>query len=185
MKEVWKNIENYEGLYQVSNMGRVRSLTRIDARKHMRVGIILKGQVRNGGYTFVHLSKNGKCKWYSVHRLVATAFIDKEDGKDIVNHLDNNPNNNNAENLEWTDFKGNMQHASKQGRMHYNPENLQKALESRKKPVIAYKDDKKLFFESAMDAERFGFNHRHIASCCNNKYGYKTHKGYKWRYADA
>ena len=117
-----------------------------------------------------------------MHRLVATAFLPKKDGLDIVNHLDNNTLNNNVYNLEWTDYKGNMQHATKQGRMHYNPENLKKAQLSRKRPVIASNGTEVLRFESAMDAEKMGFNHRHISNCCNKRYGYKTHKGYEWRY---
>ena len=68
--------------------------------------------------------------------------------------------------------------------MKYSPENLKKAVESRKRAVIGTNGDKTIVFESAMEAEKHGFNHRHIANCCNKRYGYNTHKKYSWRYKD-
>lgn len=182
--EIWKDIEGYEGIYKVSNMGKVKSLDRIDSNGRARKGIILKqgNRSKNRAYKVVHLSKNNVTKSVLVHRIVALAFVDLIKGKDIVNHLDNDPSNNEASNLEWTTYKGNMQHSSNQGRMHYKPENLKKAQESRKRPVVATKGKEVLTFSSASEAELVGFNHRHIANCCNKKYGYKTHKGYSWRY---
>jgi hypothetical protein len=138
---------------------------------------------RPNGYNVVHLSRGNVSEWKSVHRLVAEAFVPKVPGCNIVNHLDNNPTNNCACNLEWTTYKGNMQHAAKQGRMHYKPGNLLKAQESRKRAVIAYNGTETLRFDSMVDAERLGFDHRRISNCCKGKYGYKTHKGYEWRYA--
>lgn len=189
MKEIWKDITGYEGCYQVSNMGRVRNLPRYDSNNRFRKGRILSNHRRPNGYLAVHLSKNGISKWYSVHRLVALAFIEQKEGLDIVNHIDNNPQNNNATNLEWTDYKGNMQHASRQGRMRYNPDNLKKAVESIKRPVIA--TDKRgvdHYFNSQVDAVRgLGLNpesRKHIASACKKLRGYKTVAGYTWRYAN-
>lgn len=181
--ELWKDIPDYEGIYQVSNTGKVRGVERIDSNSMPHKERILKAILTPNGYLHVHISKNNIGKWLLVHRLVAEAFCEKPNGCDIVNHIDNNRENNEASNLEWTTYKGNMQHASKQGRMHYNPKNLKRAQELRKKPVIAIKGDEILYFESAMDAEKMGFNHRHISNCCNGKYGYKTHKGYEWRFA--
>jgi len=182
MKEVWKSIEGYEDIYQISNIGNVRSLPRIDSRGHKWNGKVLKPHARPNGYFCVHLSRGGIAKWESIHRLVAKTFLEKQDGCDIVNHVDNDRSNNRADNLEWTTYTGNMQHATKQGRMHHQPENLRRAQESRKRPVIGESDGETLYFESAAEAERSGFNHRHISNCCLGKYGYKTHKGLKWRY---
>lgn len=182
--EIWKDIYGYENFYQVSNYGRVKSLKRVDSRKHMYEEKILSNKTEKNGYQRLHLSKDGIGTYLSVHRAVAEAFVHKQDGCNIVNHLDNNRANNNAENLEWTTHKGNMQHATKQGRMRYNPENLKKAINSRKRAVVGTMEDKTIRFESASEAERHGFNRRHIANCCNKKYGYNTHKKYSWRYED-
>ena len=182
MEEIWKDIDGYIGFYQVSNLGRVKRLEHADKMGHVYKERIVKCSDNGNGYIRVHLSKNGVAEWHLVHRLVAKAFITTKKNCDIVNHLDNNPSNNRVDNLEWTDDKGNMQHATKQGRMHYQPQNLLKAQESRKRPVIAENGKETLYFKCAKDAESMGFNHRHIANCCNKRYGCKTHKGYTWRY---
>jgi hypothetical protein len=181
--EHWKDVLGYSGIYQVSSLGRVRSVPRVDSNNRTHKGRVLKITKRPNGYNVVHLSKCNVSEYKSVHRLVAEAFVPKMPGCDIVNHLDNNPTNNNANNLEWTTYKGNMQHATKQGRMHYKPDNLKKAQDAHKKPVIATRGSETLRFDSMVDAERLGFDHRRISNCCKNKYGYKTHKGYEWRYA--
>lgn len=182
--EIWRDVQGYEGFYQVSNLGRVWSVPRTDATNHKQGGKIMKLKRETAGYLKVNLSKNGKARLMFVHRLVATAFVQKDEGCDIVNHIDNDRANNNSKNLEWTTYKGNMQHAARQGRMKYNPENLKKAINSRKKPIIGTNGSETLRFESAAEAEKHGFNHRHIASCCRGMYGCKTHKGYEWRYAE-
>lgn len=189
MKEVWKAVVGYEGFYEVSNFGRVRNLGRVDNINHFHEERILKNGTRPNGYLRVHLSKNGDAKWHSVHRLVAMAFVEKKDGCDIVNHLDNNPKNNRADNLEWTDYKGNMQHATRQGRMHYQPRNLEKAVEKIKRPVIATDEHGNEYrFTSQVEAiKKLGLNpcaRKHIGSACKGKRGYKTVAGFKWRYAD-
>ena len=182
MEEIWKDIDDYIGFYQVSNLGRIKRVEHADKMGHVYKQRIVKCSEWGHGYLRVHLSKNGVAEWHLVHRLVAKAFVPQNDNCNVVNHLDNNPSNNRFDNLEWTDHKGNMQHAAKQGRMLYKPQNLLKAQESRKRPVIGESDTVTLRFESAIAAEAMGFNHRHISNCCNKKYGYKTHKGYTWRY---
>ena len=182
MQEVWKDIAGYVGFYQISNLGRIKRLEHTDKTGHLYRERIVKCSNNGRGYFRAHLSKDGVANWHLVHRLVASAFIPPKVGCNIVNHLDNNPSNNRVDNLEWTDCKGNMQHAAKQGRMHFNPQNLKKAIEAHKRPVIGTNGIETLRFESAVAAEVMGFDHRHISSCCNQKYGYKTHKGYTWRY---
>lgn len=113
----WKPIKGYEGLYEVSNTGLVRSVDRIisDVRSPLR---IFKGQTlhpteHNGKqpYYYVSLCKNGKNKKRLVHRLVAETFIDNPSHKEQVNHKDGNVHNNNASNLEWCTNAENTQHA--------------------------------------------------------------------------
>lgn len=114
MKEVWKNIPNYENLYQVSNFGNVRSLNHIrknGTNKYLQKGRILKPQ-KTSNYLFVRLSKNGESKQYLVHRLVAEVFILNEFNYKEVNHKDENKYNNNVSNLEWCSHKYNINYGS-------------------------------------------------------------------------
>lgn len=120
MIEIWKDILDYEGLYQISNFGNVKALERyinIRDKQALLKEKFLKFDDSNLGYRRVTLSKNGKTKRFFVHRLVALHFLDKVEGKDIVNHLDNNPSNNHVNNLEWCTHQENMLHAQKQNRL--------------------------------------------------------------------
>lgn len=183
--EVWKGIDEYEGIYEVSNFGRVKHLETIDSCGKRHKERILRTQIDKRGYKKAHLSRDGTAEWKSVHRLVATAFCEKPEGCDIVNHLDNNPSNNNADNLEWTTYKGNMQHATRQGRMKYNPENLFRAQESNKKPVVAIRGNERIKFNSQAEAAKvLGVCRGHIAAACRKEYGYKTVGGFEWEYQD-
>lgn len=114
MKEVWKDIAGYEGLYQVSNRGRVRSLARVvphsTGGKLTVSPKILIPKDRNG-YDHVSLWKNNKEYRVKVHRLVAQVFIPNPENKPEVNHIDANPKNNVVENLEWVTRRENMRHA--------------------------------------------------------------------------
>ena len=110
MEEIWKDIEGYEGLYQVSNMGRVKSVERMkwSGKCYYKAPErILKPRKNGGGYLVVMLSKNGKVKTCRVHRLVATAFIPNPNNLPQINHIDENKGNNHMENLEWCDSKYN------------------------------------------------------------------------------
>lgn len=100
MIERWKDVGGYEGLYKISNLGRVKGKHRI------------KSQQDNGkGYLIVHLNKNGKSRWYLVHRLVAKAFIENPENKPTVNHIDGNRKNNKVNNLEWATYSENNLHS--------------------------------------------------------------------------
>lgn len=109
MKETWKPIKNYEGLYEVSNKGQVRSLN------YKRTGEIkiLKLRVNKYGYLQVHLSKNGKHYAKSIHRLVAQTFIPNPNNYSQVNHKDEKRDNNNVENLEWCNCKYNNNYGNR------------------------------------------------------------------------
>lgn len=112
--EEWRDICGYEGFYQVSNKGRVRSLDRICNGVHIR-GIAKNPSKNQDGYLFVNLQRNGKKRMLLVHRLVAQAFVDNKQHKPEINHIDGDKTNNNAENLEWVTSYENIDHALKNG----------------------------------------------------------------------
>jgi hypothetical protein len=99
--EVWKDIEDYKGLYQVSNLGRVRSLDRVDMRGNHLKGKVLAFNLAGAGYIQVGLHRDGKVEQKLVHRLVSEAFLPNPDNLPEVNHKDEDKTNNNVSNLEW------------------------------------------------------------------------------------
>lgn len=107
MTEIFKDIQGYEGLYQISNTGKVKNIIR---------NSILKPGIGTTGYYLVILCKNKVKKTSKVHRLVAKAFIENPDNLPFVNHKDSNRLNNHISNLEWCDNSGNMQHCFNKGR---------------------------------------------------------------------
>lgn len=111
MEEIWKDIPNYEGLYQVSNLGRIKSLP----TKRRRWEKMLKQKLTKDGYCETTLFKNGKYKYIRTHRIVAMAFLKKDKIRNEVNHKDGNKLNNNLENLEWVTSSENQKHAYKLG----------------------------------------------------------------------
>ena len=104
MEEIWKDIEGYEGLYQVSNIGRVKSLT---------TGNLKALTLFKNSYHKLVLYKHNKQSTFYIHQLVAKAFIHNPDNKITINHIDGNKLNNNVNNLEWTTYLENMTHAIK------------------------------------------------------------------------
>ena len=99
---MWKDVKGYEGLYQVSDDGRVMNVKR---------DVLLSPVSDKRGYKVINLSKNNKCKKFPVHRLVAQAFIPNTEGKATVNHIDEDKINNNVCNLEWSSYQENTQHS--------------------------------------------------------------------------
>lgn len=118
--EIWKDIKDYEGFYQVSNLGRVRSIDRIIVRKdgihQFRKGIIKTPKINSDGYYTITLSKNGNNKTLGIHILVARHYIPNPDNKPEVNHKDFNRENNQFDNLEWCTHQENIQYSSNNGR---------------------------------------------------------------------
>lgn len=118
--EVWEDVLGWNGLYQVSSFGRVKSLERTVARSNGRSQLvnerILKPSTQFLGYQIVCLIRNGKPTSHYVHRLVATAFLPTKNGCTQVNHKDFNPRNNSLSNLEWCSPKQNISHTRKSGR---------------------------------------------------------------------
>lgn len=103
--EKWKQIKGYEGLYKVSNTGKIKD----------RKGNLMKERDNGNGYSYACLWKNGKDKYIGVHRLVAIAFIKNPLNKKCVNHIDANKKNNNVFNLEWCTVQENCKHTIKVG----------------------------------------------------------------------
>lgn len=114
-EEIWKDIEGYEGLYQVSNLGRVKRMRFINKNTNIEKERIKSQKIRKDGYLEVALYKNGKGKYIQVHRLVAKSFIPNPKKLPQVNHIDGNKQNNKMDNLEWCDCQENMQHSYKIG----------------------------------------------------------------------
>ena len=111
MQEVWKDIPGYEGLYQVSNLGRVKSLERYKPNKQCVPEKIKTLSKKSNGYLFLQLYKDNKAKNRYIHRLVAEAFVENPNGKETVNHINGNKHDNRAINLEWNTYTENNKHA--------------------------------------------------------------------------
>lgn len=122
--EYWKPVVGYEGYYEVSSYGRVRSVDHYSrtgikhSEKRLVKGQMLRLNKKRTGYLCVDLCKENKTKTTQVHRLVATAFIEKPEGKNVVNHKNLVKSDNRVENLEWVTYKENSMHASKNGVMY-------------------------------------------------------------------
>jgi hypothetical protein len=182
MQEIWKDIPNYEGFYQVSNLGNIKSLH----YNQQNIEKILKQTKNSSGYYKVELYKNKKSKIFYVHRIVAMAFIPNPKNKSEVNHIDGNKLNNNVSNLEWNTISENQKHAIKHKLRSPSPM-LGKfgKLNPNSKPVLQYDLNGNLVkrWDSIADIEReLGINRSCIS---NNLIGnYKTSYGFVWKYAE-
>ena len=184
MNEIWKDIEGYEGLYQVSNLGRVRSLGRDIVRRtrygtmapyHIN-GRVLKPLHSQGDYCYVHLfDKDGTSTNHKVHRLVAMAFVPNPDNLNEVNHIDEDKDNNRADNLEWCKHVDNCNHGTRNERSKTKRSKPVQQLDAEGNVVAEY--------PSTIEAEReTGTNRYQIRMCCNGKY--KTAGGYRWKFKE-
>lgn len=182
MTEVWKDIAGYEGLYQVSNFGRVRSLDRYVPHKSFGKkfckGCIMSEHTNNAGYKTVNLCKDNRYKSYDINRLVALAFVPiREPDKTEVNHKDENKMNNQVDNLEWVTKSENEAHGTKKERQ----------AQKIRIPVLQYDLEGNFIkeWDSATNAERkiSGKFTGAISHCINGKT--KTAYGYVWKYKEA
>ena len=182
MHEEWRDVAGYEGLYQVSNFGEVKSMPREISyinrygykttvktiEKKMTPSNVGRGWMNKCGYLSVMLTINGKQKRVGVHRLVAQAFIPNPDNKPQVNHIDGNKHNNKVDNLEWVTREENMQHAA----------HKLKCLSSMwsPDPVLCVETGKK--YKSISEAAReLGLNRRTLTYYINKG---KPYCGYHW-----
>ena len=180
--EIWRDVKGYDGKYQVSNLGNVRSVDRtfFNACGVMvtRRGTMLKPTQNQGGYMKVTMHKEGVVNIVVIHRLVAEAFLQNPNNLPQVNHKDGNKRNNDASNLEWCTALHNMHHAKKHGLRN----NALRYAKSMRKAVIAtnIETGKETFYESVHEAEKvFG---RHVTNVLSGKRN-KT-KGHTFRFAE-
>lgn len=167
--EIYKDIEGYEGLYQVSNLGRVKSLGNGDSNASKER--ILKPYKAKGDYLLVDLHKQGKRKQHLVHRLVAMAFIDNPNNLEQINHRDEDKTNNSIQNLEWCDRKHNINYGTRN----------QRVAEKLSKQVLCVETG--VIYPSAHQVEReLGFANTYISAVCIGRY--KQAYGYTWRYVN-
>ena len=198
MKEIWKDVKGFEGFYQVSNFGRVRSLDRF--RQNGERGLCkVKGRMlkpykftpkRASGdfYWQVKFSVNGRRKKYNVHRLVAETFIPNTNRYPCVNHIDGNKQNNHVDNLEWCTYSHNNQHAYDNGLRHAPYLSSERAKRMRAKvdiswhyrQVIDVTTGKK--YESINSTAQDGFRPSHVQKVCSGNA--KTHRGHIFEYCD-
>ena len=174
--EIWKDIVNYEGLYQISNEGNVKSLDKTynvgyGGIKHQKEKILKPTNVGRG-YLHICLCKNGKKEYKRIHRLVAEAFIPNPNNYPTINHKDENPKNNKVENLEWCTQSYNNTYGGRTERM----------AKTQSKKVYQYTLDGELvkIWSSTNECGRNGFCQGWVAACCRGER--KTHKGFKWSY---
>ncbi len=178
MEEIWKTIEGFEGLYEVSNLGRVRSLDRIRKAGYGSIAkikgkILVPQNINHKKYLVVNLYRNEVGKHYLVHRLVANAFIPNPNNLPEINHKDENPSNNNVSNLEWCDRKYNNLYGTA----------IERRSRTRGKVVIqcSINGDEIARYCSAREAARvIGKSQAAISRCCIGKY--KIAYGYIWKY---
>ncbi len=173
MLEIWKDIDGYEDLYQVSNLGMVKSLERYK-QNHGKLQLIpekikLK-RLDQQGYELVDLYRDNKQKTIRVHRLVAEAFISNYGNKDTVNHIDGNKTNNKADNLEWASFEEQNRHFYKHNLK--SEENIRKAVKAMNKAQAKKVKclNNGIIYESASDAARqVGVSGSLIMRCCRGE----------------
>ena len=176
MTEIWMDIRGFEGMYQISNLGRVKSLARRINKSNGSYWIrerIRKLGVTRGGYLFAPLSKDGRQIGKRVNRLVAEAFLEDYSQSAEIHHKDGDRTNNRADNLECL--------SAEDHRKRHPPT-----------PIIGEKDGVRLYFDSSEETRKAGFDPPNVSRCCKcsllpdghpRKKRYATHKGYRWMYA--
>ena len=180
--EVWKDVVEYEGLYEVSDKGNARGVARKDPLGRNRKGRMLKPGYTSGGYPQVSLYKNGKYRTKKVHRIVAEAFIPNPKGFLEINHRDENKSNNELSNLEWCTREYNNNYGKRTKKV------------SKKVRAINVKTGEVRTFSSTREAGRKGYSSGVVSKACRGVYKARTgklvggdgrtYKGYKWYYEE-
>ena len=181
MNEIWKDVKGFEGIYQVSNLGRIKGLKRISKDHRYLPERILSGSLYSNGYIVVKLRYNGMLKRTSIHRLVAEHFIPNPNKYPCINHKDENKRNNKVENLEWCSQKYN----SNYGTGNQRRRKTYKKKYSKKIRQYTLNGDFVREYDSIADASFYsGAQKSEICSCCKRVKNCISAKGYLWRYAD-
>ena len=183
--EIWRDIKGYEGQYQVSNKGNVRSVARKDSIGRKCGGRTLKPAYDKDGYLLVSLYKNGKAKKKRIHRLVIEAFVPNPNNLPDVNHLDEIKTNNELSNLEWCTRRYNTNYGTRIERIVQ--------IQSKKVRAVNIKTGEVIRFKSTAEAGRKGYDQRGVSKACrgvykDNKTGKliggdgHTYRGHRWSY---
>lgn len=194
-QEKWHPICGYSDLYEISTMGRVKSLPKSFVRSNGRPchfkERVLKPYSNKDGYLVVNLTKDGSSKGMLVHRLVADAFLPNKRNFPEVNHKDENKKNNAVNNLEWCTRDYNCNYGNRNKKISQSnhkssrtKKHLQDLAEQHRTPVLQLLKDNRTIvkkWNSTVEAEDGGFDSSHISACCRGKR--KSHKGYCWAYA--
>lgn len=176
MQEIWKDINGYEGMYQVSNLGNVKSLNFKNTGKEG----LLKQTLENNGYLRVSLCKNKKVDYQNVHRLVAKTFIPNPKNYPIINHIDANRKNNNMNNLEWCTMQHNVREMYRLGNQRIVSGNKH----CRSRAVDQYDKNGnfiKRWEYMTLITKELHIDYSNISKCCKGLK--KMAYGYKWKYA--
>lgn len=171
--EEYKDIKGFEGLYQVSNHGNVRSVDRTDKNNHFWKGHLMPLCDNGKGYVIVGLWKDNQQYMKQVHRLVAEAFIPNPENKPCVNHKDENPTNNKVSNLEWCSYEYNNNYGTKPKRI--SDANSYPTIQKTKEGIIVGE------YKSVTEASKqTGIDKGNISKCCKGKY--HSAGGFLWEY---
>lgn len=208
-EEIWKDIEGYENLYQVSNMGRVRSLDRwvstVDGKKQLYKSKILTSQYNEHGYNQICLSKNGTTKTHKLHRLIAKAFLPNPENKPCIDHINTIRTDNRVENLRWCTHSENLSNSITKNRKsnkqknrlkkkenhpmyqkHHSEESKRKMSKSKTKYILQIEPSTNkiiaIWNNPFSIKKEMGIDNRTLTKCCKGKK--LTHKGFRWVYLD-
>ena len=172
-KEIWRDIKGFEGLYQISTIGRVRSLDRVDSRGNYRKGKALADVVSGNGYHQVNLWRDGKVEIKLTHRLMAKTFIPNPDNLPQVNHRDEDKGNNRVENLEWCTASYNT---------NYGTRNERTAKANEQAIYVITDSGHRYYFDSSRKAaEILGLKACSVSDCLHGRQ--KTHRSFKFMLA--
>lgn len=180
-EEIWKDIPGYKGKYQVSNTGKIKTnqefIKAFYSKKRMKSNILK--QSNRLGYMVVSLNDGNKAKQYSVHRIIAFAFIENPENKPFINHKNGNKSDNRLDNLEWVTAKENSIHSVRVLKNNFNKKG---SKNPQSKTIYQYNKMGGLvrIWGSIREAARNGYVQSGITFCL--KEPYRTHKGYLWRY---
>lgn len=181
VNEIWRPVKGYENLYEISNLGRVKSLPRLKtsgaAGRILTKERYLKPCINEKGYYLVVLSKpNEKKRSFNIHRLIMESFIPNPNNLPAINHINGIKTDNSLENLEWCTFGHNNRHAIATG--------LNTGRGTKIKQICIQTGEVIKIFKSAKDAEKETGASRSVISCvANKKRSYKTAGGYRWEFA--
>ena len=170
--ENWKDIKGYEGYYQVSNEGRVRSLKRTISNNggaQELEGKTKSTRIKNSGYEITDLYKNGERKTFMIHRLVADAFIPNHDNKSQVNHIDGNKLNNRVDNLEWVCQSENVIHSYECIREDKSNINAVSAMNKANSKKVMCLNDGSIYNSASEAAKQVGISSSLLMRCCRGE----------------